>query len=479
MWGQSRAVMQHISDAVIMRSERSLDLLQGILVFLGYYHYYCLARGQFNNLTHLATSMIGDMGLDRRTRPREMAPYPAMDPEEPRAMTNEERRVLVGAWYMGSNAALSFNKLESPRYTKHHDQCLNELKDAAEYETDELLVQLIRIQHLTERIFQFNHRDQFTVESIGVALQETTAAVHLSAFQAELDRLENSLPMKLKANYLLLSHYNTAQLRLFGPLLSDIGPSSVTTPASVPLSLMHTEGFDRYRAATSTLRTWVNNWLAIPVCYYFYMPQPCYGHLIYAITMLARQARLSLLVNAQPKCASSISSNISADTAQPATKNSEAETTENMVLNALESFASRFAAARVEIGAAHGREWENNRLDLIAKTLRVKKARIEKWSNVLLAAMNGGCSGDGFAPGKGWPAFGSVEGQESNTGAREDAAGWMFEQIDRSLLDDNYQESWLWGSDPLDILSTDQRNLEEGLGSGIATCLPNTGFEYQ
>ncbi|KAJ5619479.1 hypothetical protein N7510_003463 [Penicillium lagena] len=478
MWGQSRAVMQHISDAVIMRSERSLDLLQGIVVFLGYYHYYCLAHGQFNNLTHLAISMTGDMGLDRRTKPRETAPYLTMDPEEPRAMTNEERRVLVGAWYMGSNAALSFNKLESPRYTKHHDQCLNELKDAAEYETDELLVQLVRIQHLTERIFQFNHRDQFFVELIGVALPETTVAGHLSAFQAELDSLENSLPKKLKANYLLLSHYNTARLRLFAPLLSDIRPSSVSTPASVPLSLLHAEAFDRYHAATSVLKSWVTNWLAIPVCYYFHMPQPGYGHLIYAITMLARQARLSLLVNTQPNCASSISSNISADTAQPETRNIDAETTKTLVLNALESFAARFEAAKVEIGAAHGREWENDLLDLIVKTLRVKKARIEKWSKVLEAARNGGYSGDGFPPGKDWPAFSSVDGQESNTGAREDAAEWLFEQLDKSLLDDNYQESWLWGGDPLDILCMDQGNLEEAEGTGV-TCLPNTGFDYQ
>ena len=102
MWGQMRAVLHHLSDAVIIRSERSLDLLQGIVVLLGYYHYYCLAHGQFNNLTHLTISMIGDMGLDRRTKPRQSAPLSTMDPEEPRAMTNEEKRSLVGAWYMGS-----------------------------------------------------------------------------------------------------------------------------------------------------------------------------------------------------------------------------------------------------------------------------------------------------------------------------------------------------------------------------------------
>lgn len=195
--------------------------------------------------------------------------------------------------------------------------------------------------------------------------------------------------------------------------------------------------------------------------------------------MLARQARLSLLANAQLNCASSIPSNVSTDIVQGATKNIDAEATETLVLNALETFAVRFEAARGEIGAAHGREWENDLLDQIAKTLRVKRARIVRWSKVLRAAMNDGSSGDGLPQGQDWPAFGSVEGQESNTEARKDAAEWPFEQLDRSLLDDNYQESWLWGSDPWDTLCTDQRNLlEEAIGTGI-TSVPNTSSEYR
>ena len=97
MWAQSRTVLRHFADAVILRSERSLDLLQGLLVFLGYYQYFCLAHGQFHNLAHLIISMIGDMALDRRIKPRQNAPYLGMDPEEPRTTSNEERRVVVGA----------------------------------------------------------------------------------------------------------------------------------------------------------------------------------------------------------------------------------------------------------------------------------------------------------------------------------------------------------------------------------------------
>lgn len=256
-------------------------------------------------------------------------------------------------------------------------------------------------------------------------------------------------------------------------------PSSVARALSVPLSLLDAEAFDRYHAAISVLRSWVNNWLAMPVCYYFHMPQPGYGHLMYAVTMLARQARLSLLANAQSNRASSISGQVSADSAQCVTKNIDAEATKTLVLSALETFAVRFEAAREEIGAAHGQEWENNLLDLIAKTLRVKRARIENWDRVLVAATTDGYSGDRFPQGRDWPMFSSVEGQVSSTEARKDTAEWLFEQLDRSLLDDNYQESWLWGSDPLGLLSTDQGNLlEEAVRTGI-TSSPNTGFDYQ
>jgi hypothetical protein len=100
---QSQAIIRYISDAMLMRSERSLDLLQGILVFLGYYHYHCMVHAQFNNLTHLAVSLVEDMSLTSCPKtPDKRCPLPMRRGEELRARTNEERRALVGVWYMSS-----------------------------------------------------------------------------------------------------------------------------------------------------------------------------------------------------------------------------------------------------------------------------------------------------------------------------------------------------------------------------------------
>jgi hypothetical protein len=120
MWGQSRAVIKHIGEAMLIRSERSMDLLQGIIVFLGFYHYFCVSHAHFNNLTHLALSLIGDMGLS--TPPRSGSEEGndggecrlRIVPRNPRMVvthvsdeaalqrTNEERRALLGVWYINS-----------------------------------------------------------------------------------------------------------------------------------------------------------------------------------------------------------------------------------------------------------------------------------------------------------------------------------------------------------------------------------------
>lgn len=99
---QSYAVLRHICDVVLMRSERSLELLQGMLVFLGYFHFDCLMHSQFNNLTQLAISMVADMGLHRSPAVMERTRLLVNNMEEPRPRTNEERRVIAGVWYASS-----------------------------------------------------------------------------------------------------------------------------------------------------------------------------------------------------------------------------------------------------------------------------------------------------------------------------------------------------------------------------------------
>lgn len=213
--------MQYLSSAVFVRSERSLDLLQGILVLLGFYHYHCLVHIQFNNLMQLAVSIVSDMDLNRDpgrgAKVRVLAGE--SEREEVRERGSDERRAVLGVWYMSSKSvqnlklpfecsetnrvwilsvALTFNKGQSERFTKYHEQCLEELERANEYESNILLVQLVRIQYLTQRIVDFNNRDQLPDELPGII--EMPSSTYYAAFATELERLREEIPPSLREN---------------------------------------------------------------------------------------------------------------------------------------------------------------------------------------------------------------------------------------------------------------------------------------
>ena len=92
-------------------------------------------------------------------------------------------------------------QLAFTRYTKYLDQCLKDLDDAREYKTDQLAIQLVRIQQLTEKIFHFHSSDSPVDEQLGSPEPSTVA--RLEAFRVELDSLRNAPPPDLKSDCMI------------------------------------------------------------------------------------------------------------------------------------------------------------------------------------------------------------------------------------------------------------------------------------
>jgi hypothetical protein len=82
------------------------------------------------------------------------------------------------------------------RYTSYVKECVTILENDMEYDTDVILVFLLRIQHLTQRISELNPRDN-TIEEF-TSIPKAPAAVYVSAFQNELDELRAKLPESLR-----------------------------------------------------------------------------------------------------------------------------------------------------------------------------------------------------------------------------------------------------------------------------------------
>jgi hypothetical protein len=81
------------------------------------------------------------------------------------------------------------------------DQCLNDLDYAQEHKTDQLAIQLVHIQQLTEKIFQFHSSDSPVDEQLGSSEPPTMA--RLEAFRVELGSLRNALPSNLESDCMI------------------------------------------------------------------------------------------------------------------------------------------------------------------------------------------------------------------------------------------------------------------------------------
>lgn len=79
-------LMGFLTQQMLLRADRSLDILSGILTILAWHHFHCLRHSQLNNLLSLADGLIADLGLGK----------------EAKETTNEERRLVLGAWYLKS-----------------------------------------------------------------------------------------------------------------------------------------------------------------------------------------------------------------------------------------------------------------------------------------------------------------------------------------------------------------------------------------
>ncbi|CVL09337.1 uncharacterized protein FMAN_15501 [Fusarium mangiferae] len=287
--GQMFRLMSHVSEHVLMRSERSLDLLSGIVIMLGWYHHHCVVHSQMHNLLSLAMTLTAELGLKRNPSWQERTVLMVVNLGQVKERTNEERRLLVAVWFLGSCINAEFHKLETMKFSYYIKKCLRELELAEQYESDLYLVHLVRLQELSERIMQLRYEAEQGPEDAAKA----PLYGYMHAFKAELEGLRSNIPHHLKDNYLLKTRLNTVLLRLNEPpkpdmdLITSLSNSlTVTAPFSSPCSPL-----DGLYSCNEALKTWFDEWFSIDVSEYISLPLPILLDITYAITILGRWAK--------------------------------------------------------------------------------------------------------------------------------------------------------------------------------------------
>ncbi|CAJ2500783.1 Uu.00g036360.m01.CDS01 [Anthostomella pinea] len=416
MRAQNYLIMKHISEQMLMRSERSLEMLQSLLLVLGYYHYQCMMHAQMSNLIALANSLVADLGINRLPELQERTRLLVPNPEAPKARTSDEKRALCGVWYMNSIVALAFQRMDPIKYTPYADQCLKDLDSAKEYETDSLLVLLVRIQHLSERIAQLHDKDNLEDDLTGITRAPMNA--YFGVFQAELDKYRTALPRQLRSNKLILCHMNTATLRLWEPPVIDMALLEKISTSFTSLTITSASSLDVFYRSNAALKAWFEYWLSIEVTEYFVLPMPVCAQLINAVTMLARWAKLSSPEASYPQTVAMATASSATQSTQGAS--STGATPDSVpvfktgdsdpaipaavsaikahflsqpelqidILNILQAMGARFEEARREVSTKQGGVWDNNIWDLAARKISITRLKLERWADIV-ASMGG------------------------------------------------------------------------------------------
>lgn len=168
--------------------------------------------------------------------------------------------------------ASSFKKIDAMPHTKYIEESMRILEQAAEFESDVLVVQLVRLQHLIQ-------------ETYSMDMANTPTQMYIRSYKADLDRLQKEDPCKRSDNVFLKMQYLTAEILIYELSVIDIQDNH-TKPLRTHLD-------DIYRCADAIAR-FIETYFTIPSSVYLTIPFSTFGQFAHAFIVLVKLASLEV-----------------------------------------------------------------------------------------------------------------------------------------------------------------------------------------
>ncbi|KAG4437722.1 hypothetical protein IFR05_006805 [Cadophora sp. M221] len=210
----SKQFLVDISSALLLRGEKSLDMLQGMVVYNAWSYYYSpvIPSWQSTGIHQLSLALLFDLGL---TRPMRDNDGPLTDVATARSQNEEnertldDRRALLCCYFLTSVSAFCLKKLEGLRFSAYIEHCCEVLLTSGEHDSDILLASLCKLQNIVEPVYR-SFADK-------VKIEDTKAPVWMlvKMVRAEMDNLWKSLPANIQQDPVMLMSFNSAEVFTF------------------------------------------------------------------------------------------------------------------------------------------------------------------------------------------------------------------------------------------------------------------------
>ncbi|TVY71335.1 hypothetical protein LSUE1_G008616 [Lachnellula suecica] len=179
-----------LSLKVIVEGQKSLDFLQGLLVYLAWYPMLVNPKNNQSFMyMNLAVSLATDLGLDQAYP--NLSSFSAICAEgliENDMFTQAAKKAYLGCYFLSSSLSLGFQKPNSFQYRQLMDIHLGSL---AESESKGDIHSLIRLQRLNERISDLHANKQLAGDP---RLDSLNAELNAQIFLNELQEWRGSVP---------------------------------------------------------------------------------------------------------------------------------------------------------------------------------------------------------------------------------------------------------------------------------------------
>ncbi len=227
--GLARAIVRYISEQVFQQGRRTLQILQGVVIFVHWYATQLFTSPPLvTNLLHVLMALTSDLGLEKLEGPRlatrsPLGPLASRTFHGPQASRAEhsmdERRALAACFFITSSISTSVNMLSALPYSAQMEDSCRVFERADVASKDFLLAKLVRLQHIISRIFRVQKDLELGINP------HISILTWIRAFRDELAQYWAALPDGMRAMGMSL-HFSIASLISMDPIKTNEMPKS-------------------------------------------------------------------------------------------------------------------------------------------------------------------------------------------------------------------------------------------------------------
>ncbi|KUI64004.1 Transcriptional regulator WAR1 [Cytospora mali] len=150
-------IRQIVSQKVLLEAERSMDLLQGLLVFLTWPHAHKKGNPFLSVWTNIGVGMAQDLGLTAMKGESSFMyakkfALPGSRPQFSKERSMEERRTVLALFVWCNTVSQMLRRENTLPWTPHMEECLRVLVKHPEWEGDRVLAIRVRCALITEQL---------------------------------------------------------------------------------------------------------------------------------------------------------------------------------------------------------------------------------------------------------------------------------------------------------------------------------------